>query len=113
MKFWRRPKRWLRRAVPDKYRVSRRARDDLLRIYQFTEARFGVYQAEAYLAGLERTFGLLGDFPLIGASADEVIAGLRKFRFQAHNILYSCEDDGVLIRSMTHVSQELRSNLFE
>jgi hypothetical protein len=35
-------------------------------IYDATETRFGRYQADAYFAGLERTFGLLADFPGIG-----------------------------------------------
>jgi toxin ParE1/3/4 len=34
------------------------------------EAKFSRYQAEAYHAGLERTFGLLADFPGIGIAAD-------------------------------------------
>ena len=52
------------------YRLSLRARADLLDIYAFSEAKFGRYQAEAYHAGFERTFGLLADFPGIGTSAD-------------------------------------------
>jgi plasmid stabilization system protein ParE len=45
------------------YRLSRRAASDLLAIYAHTEAMFGAYQAEAYHAGFERTFGLVADFP--------------------------------------------------
>jgi len=48
------------------YRLSVRARAQLIDIYEFTAATFGPYQAEAYHAGLERTFGLLADFPRIG-----------------------------------------------
>jgi plasmid stabilization system protein ParE len=43
------------------YRLSVRARLDLLDIYAYSEAKFGRYQAEAYHAGLERTYGLLAD----------------------------------------------------
>jgi plasmid stabilization system protein ParE len=45
------------------YRLSVRARSQLIDIYEFTNATFGPYQAEAYHAGPERTFGLLADFP--------------------------------------------------
>ena len=48
------------------YSLTQRARADLIDIYDFTESKFGVYQAEAYHAGLVRSFGLLTDFPLIG-----------------------------------------------
>lgn len=66
------------------YRLSRQTEADLLRIYEFTEMIFGRYQAEAYHAGLERSFGLLADFPRMGISADELVAGFRRFRFQSH-----------------------------
>jgi len=60
------------------YRLSVRAHADLLSICAFSEAKFGRYQAEAYHAGLERTFGLLADFPGIGVAADEIVAGYRR-----------------------------------
>jgi plasmid stabilization system protein ParE len=59
------------------YRISDRARADLIDIYDFTESRFGAYQADAYYAGLVRSFGLLADFPLIGQNVDELAAGYR------------------------------------
>jgi toxin ParE1/3/4 len=68
------------------FRVSDRARADLVDIYNFTESNFGAYQAEAYHAGLERTFGLLADFPRIGQLVDELAPGYRRFRFQSHFI---------------------------
>jgi toxin ParE1/3/4 len=40
------------------YRLTQRARADLIDIYDFTEGKFGAYQAEAYHAGLVRSFGL-------------------------------------------------------
>jgi toxin ParE1/3/4 len=48
------------------YRLTDRARADLIDIYDFTESKFGAYQADAYYAGLVRSFELLADFPLIG-----------------------------------------------
>lgn len=94
------------------YRISVRARADLFNIYEFTEARFGAYQAEAYHAGLERSFGLLADFPRIGLPAYEFAPALRRFRFQSHSIFYVEEFDHVLIRTLIHTSQKLRPQLF-
>jgi toxin ParE1/3/4 len=68
------------------YRLTDRARADLLDIYDFTEGKFGAYQAEAYYAGLVRSFGLLADFPRIGQAVDELALGYRRFRFQSHLI---------------------------
>jgi toxin ParE1/3/4 len=56
---------------------------------------------------------LLADFPSIGTSADELVAGYRRFRFQSHYIFYTEENDHVLIRAVIHVRQNLRPSLFD
>ena len=95
------------------YRLSRQAEADLLTIYKSTEAKFGKYQADAYHAGFERSFGLLADFPRMGTSADELVAGFRRFRFQSHYIFYTEDGGDILIRGLIHVKMNLRSDLFE
>jgi toxin ParE1/3/4 len=82
------------------YRLTDRARADLIDIYDFTESKFGAYQADAYYAGLVRSFGLLADFPLIGRPVDELAANFRRFRFQSHLIFYTASPDGVAIRAV-------------
>ena len=95
------------------FRLTVRAKVDLLDIYSYSEATFGRYQAEAYHAGFERTFGLLADFPGIGMNSDELVPGYRRFRFQSHYIFYTQEPDHVLIRTLIHVRQDLRPALFQ
>jgi toxin ParE1/3/4 len=95
------------------YRLSVQARAQIVEIGRYTARRFGLYQAKAYHSGLERTFGLLADFPKIGADASELIPGARRFRFQSHFIFYTEEASGVLIRGLFHVAQNLRPELFE
>jgi len=94
-------------------RLSKRARADLLSIYADTYEQFGAYQAEAYYAGLERTFGLLADFPRMGQDANALRSGYRRFRFQAHIVFYSEEAGGVLIRAIVHGAREIRPELFD
>lgn len=95
------------------FRLSRRVRRTLIEIHEFSEGRFGRYQADAYHAGFEKTFCLIAEFPRIGRDADEILAGVRRFRFQSHHIFYRVEDDYVLILDIFHVSQDIRSELFE
>lgn len=95
------------------YRLSSAAEADLISIYDYSEREFGEYQAEAYLSGLERTFGLLADFPLIGQAVDELAAGHRRFRFQAHHVYYTPERDHVVIRAIFHISRNIRPELFK
>ncbi|WP_375304694.1 type II toxin-antitoxin system RelE/ParE family toxin [Bradyrhizobium sp. A11] len=100
-------------AAMAEYRLSERTRADLIAIYDFTESRFGKYQAEAYYAGLVRSFELLADFPLIGRQVDELAAGYRRFRFQSHLIFYTVQPDHVEIRAILHGAQDIRPQLFD
>jgi len=95
------------------FRLSERAQANLTDIYEFTVRTFGTYQADAYHAGLERTFGLLADFPLIGSAVDEVAPGYRRFRFQSHLIFYTAERGDVVIRAVLHAAMDVRRQLFE
>jgi toxin ParE1/3/4 len=95
------------------YRLSVRARSQLLDIYEFTVRTFGQYQADAYHAGLERTFSLLADFPRIGQSADDLAPRHRRFRFQSHQIFYTEEASNILIRAIYHHAQDIRPQLFD
>jgi toxin ParE1/3/4 len=95
------------------YRLANRARADLLDIYDFTESKFGAYQADAYYAGLVRSFELLADFPNIGQLIDELALGYRRFRFQSHLIFYTTKPNYVEIRAHVHSAQNVRPQLFE
>jgi toxin ParE1/3/4 len=95
-----------------RYELTEQATAELVAIYEFSESKFGTYQAEAYLAGLEHTFQLLTDFPRIGRPADELRAGFRRYRYQSHYVFYTEEDEYLLIRAVIHTKQELRPQLF-
>jgi toxin ParE1/3/4 len=95
------------------FRLSIRARAQLIDIYVSTESRFGAYQAEAYHSGPERTFGLIADFPGIGQPVVELAARHRRFRFQSHYIYYTEETTHILIRALIHCAQQIRPELFE
>jgi toxin ParE1/3/4 len=107
------PANGLLRVAMAEYRLTDRARADLIDIYDFTENRFGAYQADAYYAGLIRTFGLLADFPRIGQPVDELAAGYRRFRFQSHLIFYTEQPDYIEIRAIVHAAQDIRPQLFD
>jgi toxin ParE1/3/4 len=111
--FLRLPATGLLRVAMAEYKLTDRARADLIDIYDFTERRFGAYQADAYYAGLIRTFDLLADFPRIGQPVDELAAGYRRFRFQSHLIFYTEQPDYIEIRAIVHAAQDIRPQLFD
>jgi plasmid stabilization system protein ParE len=45
------------------YRLTDRARADLIDIYDFTESKFGVYQADASMPAWSALLGFLPTFP--------------------------------------------------
>ena len=94
------------------FRLSERAERDLIEIYDYTEENFGAYQADAYHAGLERTFDLLANFPRIGRAVNAIGPGFRRFRFQAHTVFYTEEAGFVLIRAVLHQGREIKAGLF-
>jgi len=91
------------------YRLSPQARNQIRDIGRFSKRRFGVYHAKAYRAGLERTFGLLADFPKMGVAADELLIGVRRFRFQSHIIFYT-EDGGDILKCPSRIPPYRRNN---
>ncbi len=95
------------------FRLSERAEQDLIEIYDYTEATFGANQAEVYHAGLERTFGLLARLPRIGRAAEAIAPGFRRFRSQAHTVFYTMEDGFILIRAVLHQAREIQPDLFD
>ena len=101
-----------RAAVAD-FRLSERAERDLIEIYDYTEETFGAYQADAYHAGLERTFDLLASFPRIGRAVEEIAPGFRRFLFQAHTVFYTEETGFILIRAVLHQAREIKRDLFD
>nr|WP_321454627.1 type II toxin-antitoxin system RelE/ParE family toxin [uncultured Cohaesibacter sp.] len=96
----------------NQYQISLNAERAILAIADYTDARFGETQTEAYLAGLESSFGLIAQFPDIGVAEFEIKQGLRRYQFQMHNIFYTQQDGYVLIENIIHSACNIRSNLF-
>jgi toxin ParE1/3/4 len=91
------------------YRLSRRAKADLISIYHWSEEAFGRAQADSYAAQFRDAFALLAAFPALGRSADHVKRGLRRIDVQRHAIFYREAPGGVLILAVLH--QRMRPDL--
>lgn len=98
--------------MSNRYALSETAETQILEIYAYTARTFGVYQAEAYHAGLIHTFELLAGFPLMGPDAGRLFPGLRRFTFQSHTIFYTASDVGIAIRQILHARVQVRADLF-
>jgi len=84
------------------FRLSDRAKAEILKIYVDGIGLFGPNQADRYLDSLEDCFSLLADNPRMGRSAAGIAPGVRRHEHGSHVILYREVDGGVLILALVH-----------
>ncbi len=75
-------------SVNDKFKVTEKARYDLLQIGQYTELKWGRSQRNHYLKQLDEAFNLIAENPKIGKDRSHVLAGYRSFQQGSHVIYY-------------------------
>ncbi|MDZ4790970.1 MAG: type II toxin-antitoxin system RelE/ParE family toxin [Hyphomicrobiales bacterium] len=95
------------------YKLSPAAIGSIAEIVAYNDEAFGVNQTAAYIAGLESSFELIVKFPGTGVAAFEVKAGLRRYRYQSHYILYTEQRAHIRIEDIFHVRRKIRSDLFD
>jgi toxin ParE1/3/4 len=84
------------------YRLSRRARDDLVAIYVASAEAFGVAQAERYHAEIERAFDYLAPFPRVARERHEIDPPVRIHPHKSHLIVYAIIEADILILRVRH-----------
>ena len=80
-----------------KYVLSRRAEQDVQNIADYGFANFGSAKARGYGHGLEKCFGHLAESPAIGLAADDLAAGIRRYKYESHWVFYLEENRGILV----------------
>lgn len=60
------------------YKLSNEAKEDLIRIYKYGFAKFGVKQADAYFEAFFKNFELIADRPFAFESVDYIKPGYRR-----------------------------------
>lgn len=81
----------------NEYHLTRKAVADLRGIADYGLKNFGFAKARQYRRGLDECFRFLAHTPAVGLSADELVSGIRRYRYQSHWIFYSASDHGVTI----------------
>ena len=84
------------------YRLSSRAASDLAEIADYTIETFGIEQARRYRDELESCFQTLADNPMIGRSADDLSANLRRYEHRSHIVFYRPIEQGILVVRVLH-----------
>jgi len=75
-------------SVSKSFKVTAKARYDLLQIGQYTESKWGKNQRNHYLKQLDEAFNLIAVNPRIGKDRSHVLTGFRSFQQGSHVIYY-------------------------
>jgi toxin ParE1/3/4 len=85
-----------------KFRLSRKAEDDIIEVYLAGARDFGVEQAERYHAGLREMFAFLAEHPRAARERTEIVPPVRIHPYKAHVIVYVIEEEDVLFLRVRH-----------
>lgn len=82
------------------YRLSEEAKEDLIRIYQWGEKRFGATQAERYFNNFFDCFETISERPYSFESVDHIKAGYRKCVCGSDSIYFRLNQETVEIMAI-------------
>jgi toxin ParE1/3/4 len=92
-----------------RYTLSRKAEEDIIAIFVYGAAEFGLQQAEHYHDLLENTFQFLAENPEAARERLEISPPVRIHPIESHVVIYSVEDDGnVFIVRVRHGREDWR-----
>ncbi len=95
-----------------RFKLSRKAAQDLKEIYQYGYREYGEKRADNYVDGLEKTFAVLADNPLLCRERFEFVPPVRIHPHNRHLIVYVCKPDGILIVRLLHQRMDVQRHLF-
>lgn len=91
------------------YKLSRVAKDDLIRIHQFGVRKFGLTQADKYFDSFFEYFEIISKQPFSFESVDFIKKGYRRRVCGSDSIYYRINNDTVEI--MTFIGKQDLSNI--
>lgn len=89
------------------YRVTLRARDDLLNIARYTENLWGKKQRDIYLKLIEKRFAWLAENPLLGKHRTDIQLGYYSFPQGQHVIFYLIGQNVIDIIGVLHQQMDI------
>jgi len=93
------------------FRVSRKAQADIRDIGLYTERQWGRAQRRKYLSGMEAGFERLAQNPALASERPEFTPPVRIHRYEKHLIVYTADNNGVLIMRVLHGNMDVPTQL--
>ena len=92
-------------------RLTPQARADLDGIWNFSTAKWGMDQAEAYLLVLDTTMRILAGQPGLGRSIAEIRSGYFKFPSASHILIYRLKPGAIEFVRLLYKSMDVERHL--
>ncbi len=93
-----------------KYRLSKAAKEDLIRIHHYGVKKFGMAQADTYFETFFEYFDLIAQSPYSFEAVDYIKEGYRRCVCGVDSIYYRINDD--MVEIMTIVGRQDLNDLF-
>ena len=87
-------------------KFTRKARQDLISIIDYSVLTWGEAQAAKYIDGLEKLVLTLAQSPLLGRDCSDLGKGLLAFPYEKHQIYYLVQAHGISIVRVLHSNME-------
>lgn len=92
-----------------RYTLSRKAEEDIIAIFIYGVAEFGIQQAERYHDLLENTFQFLAENPEAARERPEITPPVRIHPIESHVVIYTVDaDENILIVRVRHGREDWR-----
>lgn len=98
--------------MPNDYKLTPAAKNDLKEIWQYTIETWGEQQAETYVLQLEKKFRELVNSPFLGRSRPDIHKDYRSLLEGKHLIFYRVTQDIIEIIGIPHASMDVLSHSF-
>lgn len=94
-----------------RFRLTKRAEQDLRSIGRYTQETWGILQRNSYLAKLDAAFHLLAQEPQRGRTCNDIRPEYYKYRVGSHLVFYRQSAEFLDIIRILHVCMDIESHL--
>lgn len=92
-----------------RYTLGRKAEQDIIDIFLYGAAEFGIQQAERYHDLMDKTFRFLAQNPEAARERVEIMPPVRIHPFESHVVIYTVDaNDDILIIRVRHGREDWR-----
>jgi toxin ParE1/3/4 len=93
------------------YELTRKAEDEIGRIYEYSIVNFGLEVAQKYISGMHNCFELLAGNQSWGNDYGFIKSGLLRYEYRSHSVYYQPAENGILIVRILGNKQDPARNI--